>query len=227
MAGTIAISSPIVYTNGDEVREMKRDIVQQRIEEEIKRGPKNSIYVLADFYDAGNYEAVKKAVLRLTSEGKLLRVKRGIYESPYYSSFLQEEVEASPLDVAKKIAKKNRWTIAPSGNTALNALGLSTQVPAEYHFVSSGTNKEVDLGGIKLYFKHVPPKEIAGISAKSALIIEAIKALGRTGMDDSARTKIGSLLSDTEKERLARESRTSRVWVAEEIRKILAVTCTK
>jgi len=206
---------------------MKPDTIKQRIEEHIKHGHKNSIYMLTDFTDLGNYSGVKEAVSKLTVEGKLLRVKRGIYESPYYSSFLQEEVEASPLDVAKKIARKNRWTIAPSGNTALNALGLSTQVPAEYHFVSSGTNKEVDLGGIKLYFKHVPPKEIAGISAKSALIIEAIKALGRTGMDDSARVKIAGVLSSTEKERLARESKTSRVWVAEEIRKILAVACTK
>ncbi|RIE14308.1 hypothetical protein SMC3_01405 [Candidatus Cryosericum hinesii] len=206
---------------------MKPDTIKQRIEEHIKHGHKNSIYMLTDFTDLGNYSGVKEAVSKLTAEGKLLRVKRGIYESPYYSSFLQEEVEASPLDVAKKIARKNRWTIAPSGNTALNALGLSTQVPAEYHFVSSGTNKEVDLGGIKLYFKHVPPKEIAGISAKSALIIEAIKALGRTGMDDSVRAKIAGVLSSTEKERLARESKTSRVWVAEEIRKILAATCTK
>ncbi|MGB9578080.1 MAG: DUF6088 family protein [Halothiobacillaceae bacterium] len=206
---------------------MKRDIIQQRIEDKIRHDPRNSIYVLADFYDVGNYEAVKKALLRLTSAGKLVRVKRGVYKSPDYSYFLQEDVGVSPLDVAEKIARKNRWTIAPSGNTALNALGLSTQVPAEYHFVSSGTNKEVELGGIKLYFKHAPPKEIAGISAKSALIIEAIKALGRDGMSDAVRAKIAGVLSPAEKGRLARESRTSRVWVAEEVRKILAVECTR
>jgi predicted transcriptional regulator of viral defense system len=207
---------------------MNSDTIKQRIEEHIKHGHKNSVYMLTDFSGLGNYSGVKEAVSKLTAEGKLLRVKRGIYESPYYSSFLQEQVKASPLDVAKKIARKNRWTIAPSGNTALNALGLSTQVPAEYHFVSSGTTKEIELdAGIRLYFKHIPPKEIAGISAKSALIIEAVKAIGRTGMNDSLRAKIGSSLSDTEKERLARESKTSRVWVAEEIRKILAAACTK
>jgi hypothetical protein len=110
----------------------------------------------------------------------------------------------------------------------LNALGLSTQVPAEYHFVSSGPSKEIELDkGIKLYFKRISSKEITGISSKSTLIIEAIKALNKSGMNDSARAKIGSLLSDTEKKRLARESRTSRVWIAEEIRKILAVACTR
>ncbi|MFA4953848.1 MAG: DUF6088 family protein [Patescibacteria group bacterium] len=207
---------------------MKPDTIKQRIEDHIKHGHKNSIYMLADFYDLGNYSGVKEAVSKLTAEGKLLRVKRGIYESPYYSSFLQEEVEASPVDVAKKIARKNRWTIAPSGNTALNALGLSTQVPAKYYFVSSGTNKEIILDdGTILYFKHVPSKEIAGISSKSSLVIEAIKALGRRGMNDFVRAKIASVLFGTEKERLAHESKTSRVWVAEEIRKILAVACTK
>jgi len=207
---------------------MKPDTIKQRIEDHIKNGHKNSIYMLADFRDLGNYSGVKEAASKLTAEGKLFRVKRGIYKSPYYSFFLQEEVEPSPLDVAKKIARKNRWTIAPSGNTALNALGLSTQVPAEYHFVSSGPSKEIELDkGIKLYFKRISSKEITGISSKSTLIIEAIKALDKNGMNDSARAKIGSLLSDTEKKRLARESRTSRVWIAEEIRKILAVACTR
>src|SRR5450830_943613 len=207
---------------------MKPDTIKQRIEEHVRHGHKNSVYMLADFNGLGNYSGVKEAVSKLTAEGKLLRVRRGIYESPYYSSFLQEEVEASPLDVTKKIARKNRWTIAPSGNTALNALGLSTQVPAEYHFVSSGPSKEIELDkGIKLYFKRISSKEITGISSKSTLIIEAIKALDKSGMNDSARAFFFNDPATTEKKRLARESRTSRVWIAEEIRKILAVACTR
>lgn len=207
---------------------MKTDSIKQKIENRIARDPKGSVYTLADFYLAGcNYEAVKRAVARLTAEGKLVRVNKGVYQSPYYSSFLNAEVEASPLDVAKKIAEKNHWTIVPSGNTALNALKLSTQVPVEYHFVSSGTNKEVMLGKIRLSFKHVPLREIDGISPKSALVIEAIKALGKSGMDDVMREKIARLLSDSEKKKLLHESLSSRVWVFEEVRKIVAVACSE
>jgi hypothetical protein len=184
---------------------MRQSVVEQAIEERIRRDPKNSIYMLSDFRDFGSYPAVKKALSRLTEEGKLFRVRRGIYKSPYYSSFLRKQVAASPLDIAKKIAEKNRWTIAPSGNTALNLLGLSTQVPAGYYFVSSGPYKEVELdSGTKLYFK----------------------ILGKGRIDDPTRDRIRSLLSDIDKERLARESKTTRVWVADAIEKILATTCT-
>jgi hypothetical protein len=206
---------------------MKQSVVEQAIEERIRRDPKNSIYMLSDFRDFGSYPAVKKALSRLTEEGKLFRVRRGIYKSPYYSSFLRKQVAASPLDIAKKIAEKNRWTIAPSGNTALNLLGLSTQVPAGYYFVSSGPYKEVELdSGTKLYFKHISLKEIAGVSPRSSLVIEAIKILGKGRIDDPTRDRIRSLLSDIDKERLARESKTTRVWVADAIEKILATTCT-
>ncbi len=207
---------------------MKRDSVKQRILDHIHRSHKNSVYTLADFRGLGSYSGRKEAVSELIAEGKLYRVKRGMYESPYYSSFLQEEVEASPLDVARKIASKNGWKIVPSGDTALNALGLSTQVPAEYHFASSGTSKEIELDeGLKLYFEHVPPSEIVIGSSKSALIVEAIKALGKTGIDDTARERIASLLSERDKEKLARASKTSREWVSREIEMILAIACLK
>jgi hypothetical protein len=207
---------------------MRPDTIKQRIQNHIDRDPKKRVYTLTDFYlDGGNYESVKKTVSRLVSEGKLLRVNKGVYESPYYSRFLERQVDASPLDVAKKIAEKNHWTIVPSGNTALNALGLSTQVPMEYHFVSNGINKEFKLGKISIYFKHVPLREIDGMSSKNALIIEAVKAIGKAGMNDSIRAQITSLLSDSEKKRILRESMTSRVWIFEEVRRILAVTCTK
>ena len=207
---------------------MKTDSIKQKIENRIAHDPKGSVYTLADFYLAGcNYEAVKRAVARLTAEDKLVRVNKGVYQSPYYSSFLRKQVAASPLDIAKKIADKNRWTIAPSGNTALNLLGLSTQVPAGYYFVSSGPYKEVELGKIRLSFKHVPLREIDGISPKSALVIEAIKALGKSGMDDVMREKITRLLSDSEKKKLLHESLSSRVWVFEEVRKIVVMACPK
>jgi hypothetical protein len=207
---------------------MKRDSVKQRVIDHINHGHKSSVYTLADFRGLGDYSGRKQAVSELIAEGKLRRVKRGLYESPYYSSFLEQEVRASPLEVAKKIARKKGWKIAPSGNTALNALGLSTQVPAEYHFASSGTNTEIELeGGLRLYFEHVPANEIVVVSSKSALVVEAIKALGKTGIDDIARKRIVRLLSDNDKDALARASKTSREWVSQEIGKILAIACTE
>ena len=215
-------SLPFCYNNGNEVMDLKRDSVQRAIGNKIQGDSEDSIYVLADFSEFGNYYAVKEALSRLVEEKALVRLMRGMYKRPHFNTLLKEEMEASPNDVAKAIASRNRWTIIPSGDTALNYLGLTTQVPATYHFVSDGMNKEVVLdNGIILHFRHVPSREITGISPKSALVIEAIKAIGKKGMSESMRHAIRSTLSEEEIDSLIKEKKTTRVWIAEEIRRLL------
>jgi len=203
---------------------LKRNLVQENIKEKIVTDPKDMLYSLSDFFDYGNYNAVKKAVSRLVADGNLEKVKRGMYKRPTYNEFIGETMAPSPTEVANKIAAQNRWTIVPSKDTALNALGLTTQVPATYSFITDGKDKEEVLGnGVKLTFKHVPQREITGMSYKSALVIEAIKAMGKDNIDELAKKKLNNSLTKMEKERLLKDVKTSRVWLAEEIRKLIEV----
>lgn len=214
--------SHICYNKCDEVRDVNRNIVETEIENMVLGDPQDTIYMWSDFQDLGNYTAIRKALSRLVEDKLLRRLARGIYKKSHFSSLLNEEVEASPDEVARAIAKRNRWTIVPSGDTALNYLGLTTQVPASYHYASSGPTKETKLdNGIVLHFKNVPSKEIAGISPKSALVIEAIKTIGERGMNDRLRREIVNTLSGKEKESLVNEKTTSRAWIAMEIGKLL------
>ena len=58
-------------------------------------------------------------------------------------------------------------------------LGLSTQVPAVWQYVSDGPYKTYAADGIHLQFKHTDRKnEIVGISEETALVIQALRALG-------------------------------------------------
>jgi hypothetical protein len=66
------------------------------------------------------------------------RVIRGVYDKPKYSTLLQEYSAPNPNEIADALARNYSWTIAPTGNTALNLLGLSTQVPANWSYISSG-----------------------------------------------------------------------------------------
>ena len=67
---------------------------------------------------------------------------QGLYYAPRFSELLQEYEEPSPNEIAHAIARKNRWSIVPEGNTALNQLGLSTQVSAKWSYISSGPYAE-------------------------------------------------------------------------------------
>ena len=87
-------------------------------------------FPLSDFADIADTNTVRSALYRLVKDNILRRIINGIYEKPKYSKLLDEYVAADPAAVAQALARSYHWTIAPCGNTALNLLGLSTQVAA-------------------------------------------------------------------------------------------------
>jgi hypothetical protein len=201
---------------------MERTQVKDIIEQRIASYPNGYLFVSSNFRDCGNYEAVKRALARLAEEKKIIRIMRGIYKKPNFSEFLQEEVEASPIDVAKIYGTAYGWSIVPYGDTALNLLGLSTQVPSVYTFISDGPYRKVALdNGILLEFRHRANREISGLSYKSALIIEALRAIGKEGVSEEIRHTIRHKSTEEELKRLKEESTYSRNWIIDEIKKII------
>ncbi len=74
---------------------------------------------------------------------------RGVYDKPAYSNLLQEVAAPDPEQIAEALARSYNWTIAPSGNTALNLLGyLRKFLPTV--FISSGPYKKYEFGSVKL-----------------------------------------------------------------------------
>lgn len=200
---------------------MKRISVQAKLEEVLQTFEKGSLIVAQDFLDIGNYEAVKRALSRLHTEGKLTRVLRGLYQTPNYNAFLKKEIGPSPKKVAKKLAEKFGWTIAPAEDTALNELGLSTQVPAKYTFISDGPTKKYTLdNGLDIQFKHKTNKEISKLTTKEASVIEAIQTISQENMTDQIRKKILNTLDDEELNHLLESGKSMRYWIYDELKNI-------
>jgi len=148
-------------------------------------------------------------------------VMRGIYVKPRYSKLLNKNVSPSTNDIAKAIARNYGWTIVPYGDTALNMLGLSTQVPAVWLYVSDGPYKTYVTDGITLKFKHTDNKnEIINISYKTALVVQALKALGKGNVTDKELRIISKLLTENEKAQMLVEAMRVTAWVYELMRKI-------
>lgn len=98
--------------------------------------------------------------------------------------------------------------------------GLSTQVPAVWIFLSSGPYKEYAYDRILIQFKRTAQKDLLKSSKKSAVIVQAIKVLGRERITESVMIKIAALLSDQEKIKLLQETQYSTAWIFEIIKKI-------
>lgn len=191
-------------------------LMRQRIHTQ----PEGSAFVASDFTDLMDYDTAKKSLLRLEKTGTIRRVLRGIYDRPAYSELLQEYAAPKIDAVAEALARNYSWTIAPCGNTALNRLGLSTQVTANWSYISSGPYKSYALDRVTLEFLHRADKDLAGKSAKTAMIIQALKALGQDQVDETVVEKLSRQLTRGEKAALLSESQQTTAWVFAIIKRI-------
>ncbi|MDD4760392.1 MAG: DUF6088 family protein [Bacteroidaceae bacterium] len=199
---------------------MSRESYLKKIEEKINNSEVGEIFVASDFNDIASSDVANKSLFRLSESGVVRRIMRGVYEYPEYSDFLKEYIAPSPDKVAHALARNFGWTIVPSGDTALNLLGLSTQVPAVWLYVSDGTYKEYSFDNVTIKFKRTTNKEISKISYKTALVIQALKALGKEKITDATIEKISTFLSKAEKEAMLIEAKYATSWIYDTIKTI-------
>lgn len=182
--------------------------------------PDGSVFTTVDFADVIENSRVGVILSRLEEDGVIRRVMRGIYDKPVYNDFLKEYLAPSPSLVAEALARNFGWTIVPCGDTALNILGLSTQVPAAWSYVSDGTYKEYTYDNTTIKFKRTTNKEISKLSYKTALIVQALKALGKDNIDDAIINKLKNDLTDEEKATALLEAKATTSWIYEYIKQI-------
>ena len=160
----------------------------KEIKSRISAAPDGIIFIVSDFADVADSETIRRNLNRLVQAGTLRRILKGVYEKPKFSKLLGEYVAADPDAVAKALARCYHWTIAPCGDTALNMLGLSTQVTAVWSYISDGPYKTYEWDKTKIEFKHRTNKEVTGLSPMTILVIQALKTLGKEHIDEKNHT---------------------------------------
>ena len=124
-------------------------------------------------------------------------------------------------DIVNCLARKNKWIICPTGNTALNIMGLSTQVPATYSYLSTGPYKNYIIYGMDVSFKRTMNRELIDYSYKTRLLIQCIKEIGKENITELEINKLKEKLTPEEKEAALKETAYLQAW----IRKIIVTIC--
>lgn len=156
----------------------------------------------------------------LVKQGKIRRVARGIYDYPRYSDLLKKELSPDIDQVARAYARKFNWRIEASGETALNLLGLSTQVPATYIYLSDGSSRRYDIMGVTLAFKKSALKNIGFKHRNSALIVQALRTLGKDHITEDIKEKICQQITSKQQAKILKDTRSTTTWVYETIKDI-------
>lgn len=190
-----------------------REKYQQEIKNRVDSFENGYAFTTIDFLDITGTDSVNKALSRLNEDGHIRRVIQGVYDKPVYSSVIKEYGAPDINSVAEALARKFNWTIAPAGNTALNYLHMSTQVPNNWIYISDGPYREYKIGPYKLEFKHCANKEISGRSKLTIIAIQALKAIGKDNVHEEDKERLKLAIKNADTILMLKESRTAAAWI--------------
>lgn len=191
---------------------MERPIVENKIFESLKSRQKGSVIFVSDFLDYGNSESVKKALLRLNEKETIVRLAHGIYLYPKVDKELGI-LFPSTEDIAIAIARRDKVRIIPTGVQALNKLGLSTQVPMKVVYLTDGGTRNIKVGKRTISFRNTSPKNLFMKGEISSLVIQALKTIGNSKLDDSTLLKIKDILKQEKKENIVNDAKLAPEWI--------------
>ena len=193
-----------------------KDLILKRIKEKNLKA-----FSCYDFTDLASYKTISKCLERLEDTKEIKRVHHGIYSLNLFDDVLNLPVLPSIDDVVNCLSRKHKWIICPTGNAALNVMGLSTQVPASYTFLSSGPYKNYLIYDVRVSLKRTMTRELIDYSYKTMLLIQCIKAIGQDNITYEDMTILKNKLSPTDKITALVETLTIQAW----IRKIIVSIC--
>ncbi len=173
-----------------------------------------------DFVGEFERKQIDNALSDLTQEGKIRRICRGLYDYPKYSELLGTELSPEFDQVAQAFARKFNWRIQPGGDAALNLLGLSTQVPGKYLYLSDGPDRAYSIGNYRLQFKKTALKDVGFKYRDSGLIVQALKALGKERITGEVIEKIRKQIAPEKYGKILKDTQTVTGWVYDAIKDI-------
>ena len=159
--------------------------------------------------------------MKMVKAGTLQKASQGIYAKPRMSRF--GPVLPSVDKIAQAIAVRDNAQVLPSGNTALNVLGLSTQVPVNYTYLTTGSERTITLESCKIVLKRGVPKNFCYRTRLAALLVQALKTLGQNNVGEEELQTVRELVSkETDKSVFAQDVARMPIWMRRILKPIIS-----
>ena len=189
------------------------------LRERIEALPEDSVLFRSDFPEYHS-EFVGGTLAELTQEGMLVKLAQGVYAKPRRSRF--GLVLPSVDKIVQAIAARDNAEVLPSGMTALNVLGLSTQVPMKYSYLTTGSERIIKLENQEIRLKRGVPKNFCYETKLIALLVQALKTLKQPNVGEEELQVIRSLISrEPDRSALAKDVDMMPVWMKRIVKPML------
>jgi hypothetical protein len=172
------------------------------------------------FLDLGSRTAVASALKRHKQAGLIRQLARGLYDYPIDHPTLGR-IAPSADAVARALASRDAVRLQPTGAYAANVLGLSEQVPSRVEFLTDGPSRRVKLGNREIILKHTTPRNMATAGRRSGTIIQALRWLGASQVDDKVQSVLRRQLSEDDRAELKKDLKYAPGWIAVILRRLI------
>ncbi len=176
--------------------------------------------LFASSFPQFDVEYVTKLLAQFEKEGLIARIAKGVYVKAKKTRF--GVVYPSAFELVKEIAKRDKTEIFPTGDTAANRLGFSTQVPMNASFLTSGSSRKLKLGNRTVTLTHGSPKKFAYKGKLMPELVQALRSIGEDNITETVENRVAQLLSTTpETETIEHDLLLAPVWVRQIIKRNL------
>ncbi len=156
----------------------------------------NKIFIYNDFREIASLETLRKDFLRLLTKKKILKVYDGMYTIMNTNKIVNKIIYPNVIEFSYAFARKFNWNIYPSGETALNIVGLSSQISNNYEFLSDGRYKTVNYQDNQIKFKKTAKKNINLEKYECTILSIALNYLQESNLKESDDIIISKYISD-------------------------------
>ena len=193
--------------------------VEHKVKAKITYARYGEVFFVSTFHQF-DVEYVTKLLAQFEKEGLITRIAKGVYVKAKKTRF--GVVYPSAFELVTEIAKRDKARIFPTGDTAANRLGFSTQVPMNASFLTSGSSRKLKLGNRTVTLTHGSPKKFAYKGKLMPELVQALRSIGEDNITESVEKRVAQLLSATlETETIEHDLLLAPVWVRQIIKRNL------
>ncbi|HAQ78153.1 MAG: hypothetical protein VR74_01875 [Hyphomonas sp. BRH_c22] len=196
---------------------MAIDKIKRRI---IGKG-RGAVFTPADFLDLGSRASVDQTLSRLTDQGVIRRLARGIYDYPKTSPRLGR-LSPDPDAVAAAIARKDGRVVQVSPARAANMLGLTTQVPAKAVYLTDGPSRTKQIGAQTIIMRNAAARNLVGAGKPTGAVFQALRYLGKDGVDASVVARLSRTIDADTRRALVKDALQAPGWMRPVVQQIAA-----
>ncbi len=186
----------------------------EQLRQTISAIPEGEPFVPAQFLTLGSRVSIDQSLTRLVKAGAVLRVARGVYVRPKQSKYAGL-VMPEPAVIAASLVKAQGARVEVHGAEAALRFELTTQVPMQPVFYTSGRSRRVRLGRMQIRLKHAGPRRFALAGRPAGVALNALRHIGRENVTPQVIEKIKRQLPPAEFEVLRQASTSMPAWLAE------------